>query len=390
MVANYGVATTVNSHAGSRSTMILKGVTWDHPRGYEPLVAASDAHSEQTGIEVAWDKRSLQAFADEPVAGLAEKYDFIVLDHPHVGRIAETGALLPLPKPEDGSASLGGSAESYFWNGECWAYAIDAACQMAAYRPDIDSPRPVHWEDFLDPDAGCYRQITPLLPVDAFDMMMTIVAGRGGETMPHNPEQFVSDDNGQYALNILRALYSLGPDDQIELNPIDILEALTTTDEFSCSPCLFGYVNYARRGFRSHRIEYSDLPLSKGRSKQRSILGGAGIGVSARTGHPGEAIRFGAWLASLEVQSGIYLEGGGQPANRHTWLEQAKKQDAAGFFKGGFNAIDNAWTRPREPWFLDFVDDICDIMPDFFRRNIPTEEFMTRINKLYRHHRTGG
>ena len=370
--------------------MKLTGITWDHPRGYEPLVAASEAFLKDTGAEVVWEKRSLQAFADESIAKLAERYDLIVLDHPHIGQIAESGSLLPLPMPENDSASLGGSAESYFWNGKCWAYAIDAACQMAACRPDHNSPRPVHWEDFLVQNAGRYRQITPLLPVDAFDTMMTIVAGRGGENMPLDPEKFVSDDNGLYALNILRALYSLGPDDQIEMNPISVLEALTTTDEFSCSPCLFGYVNYARQGFRNHRIEYFDLPLSKGRSTQRSILGGAGIGVSARTGHPEEALRFVAWLASIKVQSGIYLESGGQPANRHTWLDQAGRPDAAGFFKGGFNAIDNAWTRPREPWFLDFVDDICDIMPDFFRRNIPAEEFMTRINKLYKHHRTGG
>ncbi|WP_171102079.1 extracellular solute-binding protein [Ruegeria sp. HKCCD7255] len=365
--------------------MKLKGMTWDHPRGFEPVVAASKAYAAQRGIELSWDKRSLQAFADAPIAGLAETHDFIVLDHPHVGQIAETGALLPLPEPEDADASLGGSAESYLWNGQCWAYAIDAACQMAACRSDLDAPQPVYWEDFLRSEASQYRAITPLLPVDAFDMFMTLVAGRGGEVMPINPDEFVSETNGLYALGILRALYKLGPSAQTEMNPIKVLETLSTTDEFACSPCLFGYVNYARPGFRDHKISYFDLPLCEGYSLPRAILGGAGIGVSAKTQHPNEAIAFAQWITSSAVQSGVYLDNNGQPANRHTWLAQAENPYLAGFFKGAFHTIDNAWTRPRDIWFLGFVDDVCEIMSDFFRKDIPAEDFLTQINSLYRH-----
>ena len=365
--------------------MKLKGMTWDHPRGYDPVVAASAAYFEATGVEISWDKRSLQAFADEPILGLAERYDFIVLDHPHVGQIADSGALLPLPPPDDPTASLGGSAESYMWNGECWAYAIDAACQMAAYRPDLAPPLPATWDAFLGEGAARFRPLTPLLPVDAFDMFMTLVAGRGGADMPLDPTQFVSDDNGIYALRVLRALYRLGPDEQADMNPIRVLETLSTTDDFACSPCLFGYVNYAREGFRDHPVAYFDLPLCPGAARPRAILGGAGIGVSARTAHPDEAIRFARWISAPDVQSGVYLANNGQPANRHTWLAQRQNPEAAGFFNGGFHTIDNAWTRPRDVWFLGFVDDVCEIMPDFFRKEIPEDRFLDRINTLYRH-----
>ena len=366
--------------------MKLRGMTWDHPRGFDPVVAASEVFRAETGVEIAWDKRSLQAFADAPIAEMAERYDFIVLDHPHVGQIAETGALLSLPMPQDASASLGGSAESYFWNGKCWAYAVDAACQMAAYRPDLGPDLPRHWEDFQGGEAARFRPLTPLLPVDAFDMLMTLVAGRGGAVMPVGPAHFVSDDNGLYALGVLRALYNLGPDEQVDMNPIGALEVLSTTDDFALSPCLFGYVNYARPGFRPHPVGYFDLPLCAGHSRARSILGGAGIGVSAKTRHPEAAIGFAQWITSPEVQSGVYLDNNGQPANRHTWLAQAENPAVAGFFKGGFHTIDNAWTRPRDIWFLDFVDEVCAIMPDFFRRAIPEEQFLARINQLYHHH----
>lgn len=369
--------------------MKLSGITWDHARGYDPVVAAADLYARQTGVEIAWDRRSLQAFADAPIAELAARYDFIVLDHPHVGQIAETGALLTLDRDLDPQASLGGSAESYVWNGKRWAYAIDAACQMAACRPDLRKVQPGTWEDFLAHDSGQFRPLTPLLPVDAFDMFMTLVAGRGGEDMPLDADRFVSDDNGVYALTILRALYDLGPDEQVDMNPIAVLEALSTTDEFACSPCLFGYVNYVRPGFRRHRLAYFDLPLCDGYDRPRSILGGAGIGVSAHTQEPEAATAFASWIASPEIQSGVYLDNNGQPANRHAWLDQADNPDVAGFFKGGFHTIDNAWTRPRDVWFLGFVDDVCAIMPDFFRQGIAAEAFLARINTLYQQHRKG-
>ncbi len=369
--------------------MQLKGITWDHPRGYDPVAAASEAYKATAGIPLFWDKRSLQAFADAPILELAERYDFIILDHPHVGQIAETGALLPLPAPKDPAASLGGSAESYVWNETHWAYAVDAACQMSAYRPDLGATLPKTWEEFLEPNANRFRALTPLLPVDAFDMFMTLVAGRGGEEMPTDQTQFVSDDNGLYALDVLKALYRLGPDDQVDMNPIHVLETLSETDDFACSPCLFGYVNYARPGFRTHRISYFDMPISEGASRPRAILGGAGIGVSAKTAHPEEAIQFAQWITSQEVQSGIYLDNNGQPANRHTWLEQQSNDAVSGFFEGGFRTIDNAWTRPRAPWFLDYVDEVCAIMPDFFRKDIASDAFLASLNKLYVHHSKG-
>lgn len=367
----------------------LRGMTWDHPRGYDCVVAAAEAYGAETGVKIEWDKRSLQAFADAPILDLAAKYDFIVLDHPHVGQIAETGALLALPPSTGQGTSLGGSEESYFWGGRCWAYALDAACQMAAYRPDLGAPLPRKWEDFLRADAAKYRALTPLLPVDAFDMLMTIVAGRGEADLPRNSREFVTDANGLYALGILRALYALGPDEQVAMNPIAVLEALSGTDDFACSPCLFGYVNYARPGFRTHRLGYFDLPQCDGYTGSRSILGGAGIGVSARTSDPNAALAFAQWITSEPVQSGVYLANNGQPANRKTWLAQAADPAVAPFFQGGFSTIDTAWTRPRDVWFLGFVDDVCAIMPDFFRKAIPAETFLGTLNTLYRHHLKG-
>lgn len=369
--------------------MKLRGMTWDHPRGFDCVVAASEKYARYEGVEIAWDKRSLQAFADASIEELASSYDFVVLDHPHVGIIAETGALHPLPFPEDHDASLGGSAESYFWNGSCWAYAIDAACQMAVYRPDLTNRLPKTWEQLIGTDGPSFKPLTPLLPVDAIDMLMTLVAGRGEQALPVSADKFVSDENGLYALNVLKGLYRIGPEEAVRMNPIKVLETLSSTDEFHCSPCLFGYVNYSRRGFRKHALSYFDLPLAAGFDVRRGILGGAGIGVSSRTDLRDVAVAFAKWVSSEPVQSGVYLENEGQPANRHTWLNKRRDPDYSGFFDGGWNTISEAWTRPRDAWFLGFVDEVCEMLPTFFTADQSSEAFLKKMNSAYRHHVKG-
>ena len=44
----------------------LRGMTWDHSRGVDPMLATSAEYSRlHPGVEFIWEKRSLQAFADK-------------------------------------------------------------------------------------------------------------------------------------------------------------------------------------------------------------------------------------------------------------------------------------------------------------------------------------
>lgn len=246
--------------------------------------------------------------------------------------------------------------------------------------------RPRTWEDPASPDGAQFKPVTPLLPVDAFDTFLAIVATRGEEDLPRRSDKFISDENGRYALGVLRNLYDMGPDEQVEMNPIDVLGVLASEEEFFCSPCLFGYVNYSEPRFRTHRMECGDLPVSEGFDRPRSILGGAGIGISAKTEAPEEAIEFARWISSEPVQSSIYIANSGQPAHRETWVSLADDPDLAGFFSGAFRTMENAWTRPRDPWFLGFVCGVCAILPDFLWKNIPADRFLAELNALFRQH----
>src|SRR3546814_11047065 len=62
--------------------MRTRGLTWDHPRGYNALAAAA---ATRTDGELGWDKQPLEGFEAHPIADLCARYDLVVLDHPHVG-----------------------------------------------------------------------------------------------------------------------------------------------------------------------------------------------------------------------------------------------------------------------------------------------------------------
>ena len=74
----------------------LKGITWDHARGYDPLIAASALYLEEKGVAVNWQKRSLTNFGDQSLEALSKQFDLIIMDHPHAGVAEASSCLLSL------------------------------------------------------------------------------------------------------------------------------------------------------------------------------------------------------------------------------------------------------------------------------------------------------
>ena len=74
-----------------------RGLTWDHPRGYNALAAAAARLDEKRdGLAITWDKQPLEGFESHPIADLCARYDLVVLDHPHIGEAVAAGCLVPL------------------------------------------------------------------------------------------------------------------------------------------------------------------------------------------------------------------------------------------------------------------------------------------------------
>src|SRR4051794_22502066 len=119
--------------------MILTGITWDHPRGYDPLIASSALYEKLFGVKVKWEKRSLTNFGDQSLTALATQFDLLIIDHPHSGVAHETKCLIPfddlLSKEkliELENQSAGPSFLSYQYKDNQWALPVDAAMQCAA------------------------------------------------------------------------------------------------------------------------------------------------------------------------------------------------------------------------------------------------------------------
>src|SRR3546814_12477330 len=90
----------------------MRGMTWDHARGYDPLVAASRAWAEAGGEAIAWDRRLLQAFESFPAEEVARSYDLTVIDHPIGGPVAAAGCTAPLERMEERGVRIAWGSQS--------------------------------------------------------------------------------------------------------------------------------------------------------------------------------------------------------------------------------------------------------------------------------------
>lgn len=338
-------------------TVHLRGLTWDHERGRNSIVAASRAYTDAGhNLEVEWEARSLQAFADQDLDSLTQSYDLLVIDHPHIPHAANAGLLAPLPDGEGPDAFVGRSDESYRWQDARYALAIDAAAQVAAYRPDLLPEPPRTWPEVLDL-AHSGSVLWPAKPIDAFASVFTLASGLqnadAGRTGFAEPTAFAQ------AWDLLSRLRDLVPAECLDENPIQTADRLSSSNRWVYAPLLYGYSNYARMGFREHRLRWTDIPAIGGQPRG-SMLGGAGLAVSARTAHRTEAIAFATWVATSDVQRGVYAQAGGQPGHVSAWTDGALDELTGGFFAGTRRTLDLASLRPQHPEYMAVQDAACE------------------------------
>lgn len=333
----------------------LKGMTWNHPRGYDPMVACSAEWQARRGVVIDWDRRSLQDFETYPVEDLARAYDLIVIDHPHVGQVTAEGCLLPLPEaPEIEEASVGLSVPSYVWQGRRWAWPIDAATQVQAIRPDLLEAPVSDW-DRATQLAREGRIMIPLRAPHALMCFFTMVANAGHPCRNDGPGPLVDRAAGTEALERLRELAMHVGDECWSMDPIAVFDRLGEGGQVACAPLIYGYVSYARPGFRRYRISFHDMPsIEPGGGVDGSALGGTGIAVSAFSAHPEEALAFARYVAGPEAQAGLYSASGGQAGHRAGWTNPKADQAAGGFYSGTLATHDGAWLRPRHNGYMGF------------------------------------
>jgi multiple sugar transport system substrate-binding protein len=348
-----------------RNALELRGITWEHDRGLEPLLATARVYAEvRPNVRIQWKARSLQAFADQAVDALAERFDLVVLDHPSIGFAVARGSLVALDEHLDAdlladqrAGSVGRSFDSYVWDGHLWALAIDAASQVASYRPDLlallgrDVPRT--WEDVFAlardaREAHAYVAI-PSIPVDALMSFFSLSVADGADPFSG------SRRTRGIALERLAALVRLCHPGSVSWNPPRMYEHMVAAEDVVYCPLGFGYSNYARPGYRDRLLAFAPAPVGAAGTPV-GTLGGAGLAVSARTREVEAACAYAAFVASAEIQRGTYAHAGGQPGHRAAWVDDAANAATNDYFRATLPSLDAAYLRPRHDGYLTFQD----------------------------------
>jgi multiple sugar transport system substrate-binding protein len=370
----------------------LHGSSWGHARGHDPLVAAAARFADERGVAVSWTPRTLTQFGVMDVGELADAFDLVVIDHPHVGGVAASGSLVPLDQVLGadriaplGVRSPGGSHASYAYDGHQWALAIDAACEVAAWRPDRvdDAAAPSTWGD-VAALASAGRVIWPLHPVDAQGSFLSIAAALG-TPVDGSGQDFIDVAAGVAVLEAMHAVARHLDPRCFELNAIGALEALATEDaDAAYCPLVFGYTNYARAGFRPQRLCFGDIVTigAAADGPRGALLGGVGLGVSARSSNVAAAAEFALWVAGAEVQRTTFYAGGGQPAHVAAWDDATLDAQAGGFFSGTRTTLERAWIRPRMPGFVAWQNASLPIVHEALRSGTGFDRAVERLNAL--------
>ena len=368
----------------------LKGITWDHARGYDPLIASSELYFKEKGIQVDWQKRSLTNFGDQSLEALSKQFDLIIMDHPHVGVAEASQCLLPLNDllpanilNELKNTSAGPSFESYHYHGKQWALPIDAAMQCASYRADLMNTYslPNTWEEvFALAKTLASKKLyigMALCPTDCLCSFLSLTA-QFGSPIRENNELLVEPSIGLKALTMLRTMCDVFHPKALDWNPIALYDYMAEQNDIAYSPLAFCYTNYSRAGFRKNILKYHTAP-----EINNAVLGGAGIAITSSCSNVQEAAHYAAWISSDVVQSTIYVNAQGQPGNKMAWENKQANVITNNFFSNTMPSLTNTYLRPRYQGWPKFQTFIGETIHAYLLHDTAPELVLEKLQAAY-------
>jgi multiple sugar transport system substrate-binding protein len=330
-----------------------RGLTWDHPRGYNALAAAAELSATRI---VQWDKQPLEGFESHPIAELAAGYDLLVLDHPHLGEAVARQCLVPL---EDlftqaeiaawGEATVGQAMASYRWQDRHWALPLDVATQVSAGRPDRLAAWPATWDDVvrLSEHAPVALSIAgPHAILTFFSLCLALGHAPGGTGL-------VDTTTAMEAFTLLQRIGARMPPGSGALNPIGLLEAMAGDDGIAFVPLVYGYVTYARPPRNRRALRFGEAPTAGG-DRRGSVLGGTGIAVTRRAAPTPALLDHLRWLMSMPAQRSFIPLHDGQPSARAAWSDSSVNDACGQFYRDTIETTKHAWVRPRFDGYIAF------------------------------------
>ena len=368
----------------------LKGITWDHARGYDPLIASSELYFKEKGIQVDWQKRSLTNFGDQSLEALSKQFDLIIMDHPHVGVAEASQCLMPLNDllpanilNELKISSAGPSFESYHYHEKQWALPIDAAMQCASYRADlmVNDSLPNTWEEvFALAKTLASKKLyigMALCPTDCLCSFLSLTA-QFGSPIRENNELLVEPSIGLKALTMLRTMCDVFHPKALDWNPIALYDYMAEQNDIAYSPLAFCYTNYSRAGFRKNILKYHTAP-----EINNAVLGGAGIAITSSCSNVQEAAHYAAWISSDVVQSTIYVNAQGQPGNKMAWENKQANVITNNFFSNTMPSLTNAYLRPRYQGWPKFQTFLGETIHAYLLHDTAPELVLEKLQAAY-------
>jgi multiple sugar transport system substrate-binding protein len=373
------------------SAVRLRGMTWDHRRAIDPLLATQAMFAAaHPGIEVEWSSRPLHGFEFTPVAELAKSYDMIILDHPFCGDIAASNCLLPVDDILSGEARaafVGPSRETYVYAGKTWAIPVDAACQVAVSRPDLmtrlGEKAPADWSALLDLGRrASQRNMKLAIGLRGVHSLMTFFTlcanlGQPCATSPGAP--FTELGTAREALEQMRALLSLCPSEALDWNSIELHDVMVARDDLVFCPAVYCYATYAEADQR-RPLRFHNFPGPRGLGG--STIGGTGLGLSAHCAHPEAVLAYARFAASAAAQS-AFARHHGQPARIDAWQNAEINTRFNGCYGDTLRTMEGCWIRPRFAGYLGFQAKAGPLIEQHLRGEIAERDLLDRLQKLF-------
>ncbi len=366
--------------------MTFRGLTWDHPRGFDALAeAARRVNAGRDTPLIQWEKQPLEGFESAPVADLAAGYDLLVLDHPHIGEAVASDCLTPLEDIFTAAQiagwardSIGPAFRSYRWQGRTWALPLDVATQVMARRPDRIATPPESWDEMLD--LG--RRLPVALSLAGPHAMLTLISLAASCGDWPRGEAFLPDAAALAALDLMHRLHALRPVGSEALNPIALSQAMASGDDIALVPLIFGYSTYAVGRPGRHPLSFSDTLREPGGAG--GVLGGTGIAFSHRCRPTPDLLAHVGWLMRPDTQSRFIPAHGGQPSARSAWADAGVNAAAGGFYRLTSATAETALLRPRFDGYIAFQSRASEVVRQALATRAEDTDTLCNLRTLWR------
>ena len=362
-----------------------RGLTWDHPRGRIWLEAASVLWRER-GIDVVWEVQPLEGFEAHPIDELCERYDLVVLDHPHLGDALRTDSLQPLEavlgecSPALAGSYVGPSLDSYRLGGCTWALPIDAATQVSARDPRMVAHAPVTWEE-VERLAADLPVALSLAGPHALLSLFSVASALGAPPIDRAGSPWLDEGTVLDGLDVLRSVHARARREYLELNPIALLERVGSDDPLAYVPLVYGYVNYASPS-RPVPVGFGDAPRISAGGIPGSTIGGTGVAISARASVTDALRDYLHWLVDPATQRRFVPEFAGQPSAAGAWEDADTDRSSGRFYSATRSTIEASTVRPRYPGFPDAQQRGSAIVRSALAAELDPREAASRLTAL--------